>query len=95
MAPVAADSIPLADAASEPQVPATAALPAACLPWPAVYIHGADTMIAQSMVALMYIDTGHLVQVGDTEGSLAAVLSTDLWQAIKRLVPGKVRAHTL
>ncbi|KAF5839753.1 hypothetical protein DUNSADRAFT_18755, partial [Dunaliella salina] len=55
-----------------------------------VYSQGAETMVAQSMVALLYIDTGHLVKVGDEDDSLAAVLSTDLWQAIKRLLPTKV-----
>ena len=47
-------------------------------------------MIAQGHMALMFIDTGHLVELSDDGKSYAAVLSTDLWQAIKKLVPSKV-----
>mmetsp|Transcript_20677 Transcript_20677/g.57711 ORF Transcript_20677/g.57711 Transcript_20677/m.57711 type:complete len:400 (+) Transcript_20677:116-1315(+) len=49
-----------------------------------VYSHGAETMVAQSMVALLYIDTGHLVKVGDEDNTLAAVRSNKNW---KPLVP--------
>eukprot|EP00983_Pelagomonas_calceolata_P124793 1161142-Pelagomonas_calceolata.AAC.3 len=48
------------------------------------YSHGAETMVAQSMVALLYIDTGHLVKVGDEDNTLAAVRSNKNW---KPLVP--------
>lgn len=44
----------------------------------------------QGMLALLFIDTGHLVQMANDGESFAAVLSTDLWQAVKKMVPGKV-----
>ena len=55
-----------------------------------MYSHGAETMVAQGMLGLLFIDTGHLVEMADDGKSYAAVLSTDLWQAIKKMAPHTV-----
>lgn len=62
----------------------------------------AESAIGQGHVALLFVDDGRLVELADASTSgqggsgsaakqqrFAALLSTDLWQAIKKLAPNK------
>ena len=59
---------------------------------PAVYANAVDSAISQGTIALMFIDDGRLVEA-NKEGDLSAMVATDLWAAIKEVVPHKVGAR--
>lgn len=59
-------------------------------PVSAVYTAAAESMHNQGKVGLVLIDDGRLLQISAKD--IAALLSTDLWQAIKAQAPLKVSA---
>ncbi len=56
-----------------------------------MYANTVDSALNQGLVSLLFIDDGRLVETGANTSDISALLSTDLWQAVKELAPHKVR----
>jgi hypothetical protein len=56
----------------------------------AAYLNNAETALNQGLVALLLIDDGRMVESGPQQTDVSAMMTSDLWQAMKVVAPHKV-----